>query len=266
MTAESPASPPPATGRPPAASSRPGRPAVEPADVAEHGADGQTSHRRLFLRLTCYTGGHAPAVAAAADAVASSGLEGVVYADAADPAGLAVLAITEDPAVFAGAWRELLLEPPFDSLTPRPTHTMLGRTYALGYEPDLDDTLLARPRRHALDPATPWAVWYPLRRKAAFERLPPEDKMRVYREHGAIGMSFAAAGLARDVRLACHGLSAGDDDFVIGLMGPELAPLSLLVQKMRGTEQTALHLDKLGPFFVGHAAWRSPVPGATSPA
>ena len=33
---------------------------------------------------------------------------------------------------------------------------MLGRTYASGFEPDLEDWLLARPRRTVLNPAWPW--------------------------------------------------------------------------------------------------------------
>ena len=44
--------------------------------------------------------------------------------------------------------------------------------------------------------------------------------------------------------------------FVIGLLGRELHPLSVIVQRMRKTKQTSLHLDRLGPFFVGRAAWQ----------
>jgi hypothetical protein len=58
-----------------------------------------------------------------------------------------------------------------------------------------------------------------------------------------------------DVRLACHGLDKSDNDFVIGLIGSQLLPLS--VQRMRKTKQTSLHLDRLGPFFVGKAIWQS---------
>ena len=34
---------------------------------------------------------------------------------------------------------------------------MLGRTYAIGYEPDLEEVLLHRPRRTVLNPAWKWA-------------------------------------------------------------------------------------------------------------
>ena len=70
-------------------------------------------------------------------------------------------------------------------------------------------------------------------------------------------MAFGAADLAHDVRLACHGLDRDDNDFVIGLIGKDLFPLSAVVQSMRKTQQTALYLDRLGPFFVGRAIWRS---------
>jgi chlorite dismutase len=60
-----------------------------------------------------------------------------------------------------------------------------------------------------------------------------------------------------DVRLACFGLDRDDNDFVIGLIGKELHPLSAVVQAMRNTQQTSRYLDRLGPFFVGRAIWQS---------
>ena len=72
-----------------------------------------------------------------------------------------------------------------------------------------------------------------------------------------IGMSFGAGDYAHDIRLACHGLDKEDNDFVIGLIGKELYPLSALVQTMRKTQQTSLYLERLGPFFVGRAVWQS---------
>ena len=72
-------------------------------------------------------------------------------------------------------------------------------------------------------------------------------------------MSFGAGDFAHDVRLACHGLDKVDNDFVVGLVGKDLFPLSAVVQAMRKTQQTALYLDRLGPFFVGRALWQSPL-------
>ena len=48
-----------------------------------------------------------------------------------------------------------------------------------------------------------------------------------------MGRAYGEADLAHDVRLACHGLDTHDNDFVIGLVGRELHPLSHLVQAMR---------------------------------
>ena len=90
-----------------------------------------------------------------------------------------------------------------------------------------------------------------MRRSGSFAQLPPEEQRTILAEHGAIGMSFGAGDLAHDVRLACHGLDRDDNDFVIGLVGKDLFPLSAVVQSMRKTQQTSLYLDRLGPFFVG---------------
>jgi chlorite dismutase len=137
------------------------------------------------------------------------------------------------------------------ALVPKPEYSMFGRTYSLGYEPDLQDALTGRPLRTVLNPEWRWGIWYPLRRSAAFAQLTPDEQRTVLAEHGAIGMAFGAGDYAHDVRLACHGLDRNDNDFVIGLVGKDLFPLSALVQSMRKTQQTALYLDRLGPFFVG---------------
>jgi chlorite dismutase len=182
---------------------------------------------------------------------------GVVYEDLNDPRGIAVLSIARDPAHFLDVVRPRLTDGPFQSLELKPDYTMFGRTYSFGYEPDLRETLIERPRRTVLNPAWPWAMWYPLRRNGRFSQLSAEEQRTILAEHGALGMTFGAADLAHDVRLACHGLDRDDNDFVIGLIGKELFPLSALVQSMRKTQQTSLYLDRLGPFFVGRAVWQA---------
>jgi chlorite dismutase len=106
------------------------------------------------------------------------------------------------------------------------------------------------------DSKLPWAVWYPLRRTGAFARLGPKEQGAILREHGVIGRAYGEAGLGHDIRLACNGLDQNDNDFVIGLIGPDLYPLSHLVQAMRKTIQTSEYIEKLGPFFVGRACWQ----------
>jgi hypothetical protein len=225
-------------------------------DVREKGANQQVSERRLFVQLQVWTGcgDSKPLVAA----VERSRIEGVLYHDVNDPSGVGLLALHENPAFFATSLREALHGEPFAVLRHRPELTMLGRTYASGFEPDLEDWLLARPRRTVLDPACPWGIWYPLRRAGAFARLSPQEQGAILKEHGTQGRAYGEAGLAHDVRLACHGLDTHDNDFVIGLIGRELHPLSHLVQAMRRTAQTSQYLASLGPFFVGHVLWQSP--------
>ena len=87
--------------------------------------------------------------------------------------------------------------------------------------------------------------------------MPQEEQMTILREHGKIGRSFGEAGLAHDIRLACFGMDQNDNDFVIGLVGKELFPLSACIQAMRRTQQTSLHMQEMGPFFIGKAIWQN---------
>jgi hypothetical protein len=236
-----------------------GRARIQPPDLSEKGGakDGvpQRSDDRLFMQLLAF-GGCADA-SAVAKHLAQSGVEGVVYEDANDPRGIAVLSLTRIPEAFVERVRPALNSGPCAALTLKPDYTMLGRTYALGYEPDLNDTLVERPRRTVLNPDWRWGIWYPLRRSGRFAQLSDQEQRTILSEHGAIGMAFGAGDYAHDVRLACHGLDRDDNDFVIGLIGKDLFPLSAVVQSMRKTQQTSLYLDRLGPFFVGRAIWQS---------
>jgi hypothetical protein len=228
-----------------------------PIEVRERGAHQQASDRRLFMQLQVFVGciDAKPLVRA----VEAARLEGALYQDVNDPRGVGLLVMSENPAFFTNGLRELLNAEPFLPLTHQAAFTMFGRTYASGFEADLEDWLLHRPRRTALNPAWPWAIWYPLRRAGAFARLSPQEQGAIIREHSALGRGYGDADLAHDIRLACHGLDVHDNDFVIGLVGRELHPLSHLVQAMRKTVQTAEYIQALGPFFVGHVLWQSPL-------
>jgi chlorite dismutase len=227
-------------------------------DVRERGANNQLADRRLFMRLQVFTGCGDPKPLVRA--LETARLESVLYDDVNDPRGVGVLALSEDPAAFVGLWRDALNTEPFATLTLRPEFAMLGRTYASGFESDLEEWLFRRPRRTVMNPAWPWAVWYPLRRTGAFARLAPKEQGEIIREHSILGRAYGDADLAHDVRLACQGLDVNDNDFVIGLVGRELHPLSHLVQTMRKTVQTSQYLQTLGPFFVGHVRWQSAGP------
>ena len=231
---------------------------MDELDIREKGGirqgQPQVSDRRLFMQLLAF-GGVADANVLT-DELQASGMEGVLYLDVNDPRGVGLVTWSDDPDFFISTVRPLVHRGGFAELSPKLEYSMLGRTYSLGHEPDLNDWLFDKPRRNASDPELRWAVWYPLRRKGEFSSLPPEEQTPILREHGKIGHSFGEADYAHDIRLACHGLDVNDNDFIIGLVGRELYPLSACVQAMRKTRQTARYMDHMGPFFVGKAIWQ----------
>ena len=224
------------------------RPQMEAPDIREHGASiedkPQISNRRLFCQLQVFTGCQNPQPLA--EALKKASLESVLYLDVNNPTGVGIFVLSESPDTFPGQLRELLMKEPFSSLTLKPEMTMLGRTYSTGHERDLEDWLLKKPRRNAFNPKWPWAIWYPLRRKGEFEQLPQEQKGKILYEHAHLGMAYGAAGFASDIRLACHGLDKNDNEFVLGIVGPELYPLSRLIQDMRKTQQTSKYIQSMG--------------------
>ncbi len=241
---------------------RPAMPTPEKPDTLERGAakpDGspQVADERLFMQLLVFTGcsDTAPLIKAMRD----QQLDGVLYADLHDPRGVALLTWSGDPRFFVDRLRPAILMTAFSSLTLKPEMTMFGRTYSLGHEADLTDWLFTKPRKTALNPDWPFAIWYPLRRHGSFATLPPDQQRQILMEHGKIGMSYVMHDLVHDIRLACHGLDTNDNDFVIGLTGSRLTPLSKIVENMRKTTQTSQYLEKLGPFFVGQAIYQSAV-------
>jgi Chlorite dismutase len=233
---------------------------LDDVDVREKGrsAGGEViaADRRLFMQLLAFGG--APDSAVLAEALDRAGISAVLYEDVNDPTGVALLLFGENPESILTEFRPFLRQPPFSELVSKPEYTMLGRTYAIGHETDLVEALIERPRERVCDPDLPWAIWYPLRRAGSFERLPRDEQNVILMEHAGIGRAFGRAGLGYDIRLACHGLDKHDNDFVIGLLGHDLHPLSVIIQRMRKTKQTSLHLERLGPFFVGRVAWRRP--------
>jgi chlorite dismutase len=239
-------------------------PALPVIDVREHGAqrDGvpQVLDRRLFMQLLVLTCGRdlepSRAVLGLSRALGNLAIGSVLYEDVNDPFGFGLLTFSEDPADFVTKVRPTLASHELAGLSLRPEFTMLGRSYSSGYETDLEHWVLKRPRETVLNEAWPWAVWYPLRRTGAFAKLERREQGGILREHGTIGRAYAATNLAHDVRLACHGLDAKDNEFLIGLIGPELHPLSHIVQAMRSTRQTSEFIAQMGPFFVGRAVFR----------
>src|SRR6187551_2430470 len=133
----------------------------EPPDLSEKGGNRngqpQRSDERLFMQFLAFGG--CLDVRPLAEALRQSGLDAALYEDVNDPRGVGLIAASVDPSLFVGPLRALLNAPPFASLAQKPEYTMLGRTYSLGYEPDLKESLLDRPRRTILNPAWGWAVY-----------------------------------------------------------------------------------------------------------
>jgi chlorite dismutase len=233
-------------------------------DVMEYGGkrEGvrQAVDRRLFMQLLVVD---APAGRRGEDLAKYVGavctrdrVPAVVYADAMSPRGVGVLTWSEDPAHFVRAVRPMFAHDELAHAAMRRDYAMFGRSYSTGHEPELEWTLLRRPIENVTNEAYRWHLWYPLRRTAAFARLDPHEQSQILREHAQIGMAYGAQELAHDVRLACYGLDAADNEFVIGLVGRDLHPLSHLIQAMRKTRQTSEFVDKMGPFFVGYVVQR----------
>lgn len=232
-------------------------------DVAEraghHTGKPEVLHTRLFMQLLVFD--CAPtlephvAVEQLEQRLRSARVPAVIYEDVNAPRGIGLLTWSEDPSHFVTRVRPVVLDLGA-GLVQRLDHAMIGRTYATGYEPSLTFWLLERPVNTALNDKWPWAIWYPLRRKGEFNRLEGREQAAILKEHGSIGRAYGEQDLAHDIRLACFGLDRADNDFVIGLIGKELHPLSHVVQAMRKTKQTAELMDAMGPFFVGHVARR----------
>ncbi len=243
----------------------PANPADLPTiEIQERGAPRQGQpqllDRRLFMQLLVFRipQGSSPSAQqqALAIAVAEADIPSVIYADVNDPRSVGLLTFGEDPKLFVEEVRALFDRESLRDWSVRPELTMLGRSYSSGYEDDLEFWLIERPKQTVLNEEWNWAVWYPLRRSGAFEKLEGREKGAILREHATIGRAYGAENLAHDVRLACHGLDANDNEFVIGLIGADLHPLSHVVQSMRGTKQTSEYIQQMGPFFVGHAVAR----------
>lgn len=233
---------------------------TENVDIREHGRQNGESislDARLFIQILVFTGVHD--TTPLTEALTAANIQGVLYADINDPYSVGLLAYSEDPNYFVETLRPVLTTEPFTTLTPRPDMTMFGRTYTIGYESDLQHVLVDRPIHRLHQKNWPWAVWYPIRRSGLFEQLPGDEQRTILMEHGTIGHAYGSADHAHDIRLACHGMGTHDNDFIAGLVGKDLYPLSKLVQRMRKTKQTSLYLEQLGPFFIGKVIWRAKV-------
>lgn len=228
-------------------------------DINENGRDGNGNaislNNRLYMQLLVF--GNCNNTDILIKALEKLDFESVLYTNISNHRSVGLLVFDENPDFFVTKIRQLISQPPFLSLALMPLSTLFGRTYSLGHEQNLKDWLLEKPRRTVLNKEWPWAVWYPLRRKGTFMQLSRDEQKDILKEHGRIGHLFGNADYAHDVRLACHGLDRQDNDFVIGLTGRDLYPISALIETMRSTRQTSEFIENIGPFFIGKAIWQS---------
>jgi chlorite dismutase len=114
-------------------------------DIQEHGANQQVLDRRLFMQLQVFGGCLDPGKLSS---ILNQGqVQAVLYQDVNDPRGVGLLTMHEDPAFFVTTLRDLVNTDPFHSLSQKLEFTMIGRSYSSGYEQDLEDWLLHKPRR-----------------------------------------------------------------------------------------------------------------------
>lgn len=203
-----------------------GPPSSEPdgnIDLSEkgRGADGQpvTLNRRLFMQFMAFRNGNPESLAQQFEQLSA---QAVIYQDLHDATGFGIMTFCEDPGYIVDQIQPILRSQ--NQLEYREEFTMLGRTYAIGYESDLEDVLIHRSIKRVCDPATPWAVYYPVRRSGLFERQSREEQRKMLAEHGGIGHAYGKAGFATDIRLAAHGLNKDDNDFIVGLLGAKTIP------------------------------------------
>lgn len=240
-------------------STTPTEPVSVTPDIYEHGRSPEgadlKSDRRIYMQLHSFSG--CRKIDACIEFITQQDWDAVIYQDAADPWGIGLLLMHTDPAFFTDTVYPVLRNSPFADLSLRSDGSLFARSYSIGYESDLEHTLVNRPRQRALNPEYPWVVWYPLRRSGEFAKLSKREKMKILGEHGTIGRAWGDKNLAHDIRLACFGMDRSDNDFVVALVGDDLLPLSKIVEVMRGTVQTSTYIEKLGPFFVGKAVYQS---------
>ena len=189
------------------------QPELPSINVAERGrgADGKpiSLNRRLFMQFMAF--GNCQNIDELKSALEKSNPQAVLYKDANDPLGIGLLVFSESPDFILQTVQSLCSRE-FSQMEIKPEYTMLGRTYSIGYESDLEEVLLTRPVKRVCDPELPWTVWYPVRRSGMFERESNEEQRKMLMEHGGIGHAFGKAGLATDIRLAAQGLNKEDND------------------------------------------------------
>ncbi|MCX7809258.1 MAG: hypothetical protein N2515_11685, partial [Deltaproteobacteria bacterium] len=149
-------------------------PGLPEIDLREWGGrkegERQSLDRRLFFQLLAFDvhDDVTQAISALSNAISQAHIPALLLRELNAPRTIAILSWSEDPLHFIE--RILPLFEDRERFAQRREYTMLGRTYSLGHEPELEHALLHRPVEYCLREGWDWHVWYPLRRSGAFER------------------------------------------------------------------------------------------------
>lgn len=228
--------------------------------LEEKGAGGKRMDKRMYFQMLVFDASSASECGECEyklhDRLKANKIPHIIYCDTQNPQALGVLLWSTDSNFFVTTVRPVLQENKFDKLTIRPGWTMFGKSYSNGHEQDLEFALLKKPVQAALAEDGKYGIWYPMRRKGEFYLLDPQTKCEYLLHHASIGRAYGTAGLAHDVRLNSFGIDGDDNEFVIGLVGKDLHPLSKVIQDMRMTAHTSMYMQKLGPFFVGYKKYQ----------
>ena len=133
-------------------------------DLRERGRDeaGRTLYldARLYMQLQVFTGCHDmdPIIRICR----RSGLCGALYADVLDPYGFGLLALSTDAEYFVTELRILFGMASFATLNRKPEHTLFGRTYAIGYESDLEEVPAQAPAAPCSQPCMAMGALVPV--------------------------------------------------------------------------------------------------------
>ena len=115
---------------------------LDNVDIHEKGrsATGEVivSDRRLFMQFHAFDACAEPS--GLIQSLEHHRVQGALYLDINDPQGVGLITYSESPDYFLDDVRAILTQSPFCDLVAKPEYTMFGRTYAIGYEPDLDET------------------------------------------------------------------------------------------------------------------------------
>ena len=188
-------------------------------------------------------------------ALESAGLASVLYEDVNDPTGVALLTLSRRRRRSSPSTAAFLQSSLFAELTPKPNSRCSAAPTRSATSRISRRRSSTGPRRRVLDPALPWAIWYPLRRAGSFEQL---SARAGHHPHGARrdrdGVRPRRPRLRHPARVPWP--RSRRQRLRDRPARAELHPLSIIVQRMRKTKQTSLHLERLGPFFVGRVAYQ----------